>query len=240
MKKFRSEVIDKLNNYVYRLMDPRNGRTFYVGRGVGNRLYAHIQDQIGKESSEDNEKIKLIREIHLAGFEVGHIVHRHGMNVGVAKEVEAALIDAYPGLTNSNCGEHSSERGAMHADDIVRKYCAEEAVFQHRALLISVNRSAYELPLYEATRYAWTLDKSRAKNAEVVLASEKGVIKGAYIPREWREATSEYFPNHPSTDPKRFGFIGDEAPDEIKNLYINRRIPEKYKHGSGNPIRYTY
>ncbi|SMH47677.1 MULTISPECIES: hypothetical protein [Cyanophyceae] len=38
LKKFSSEVIDQLNNYVYRLIDPRNGETFYVGRGVGNRL----------------------------------------------------------------------------------------------------------------------------------------------------------------------------------------------------------
>ena len=30
---FPSEVADKLKWYVYRLIDPRNGETFYVGKG---------------------------------------------------------------------------------------------------------------------------------------------------------------------------------------------------------------
>ncbi|WP_191905842.1 hypothetical protein [Nitrincola iocasae] len=47
MDKFPAEVIEKLKNYVYRLIDPRNGETFYVGRGIGNRLYSHIRDELG-------------------------------------------------------------------------------------------------------------------------------------------------------------------------------------------------
>lgn len=132
MDKFPFEVIDKLNNYVYRLIDPRNGETFYIGRGVGNRLYSHIRDELGKESDEVGDKLRRIREIRLAGFEVAHVVHRHGMEPPVAKEVEAALIDAYPGLTNIMGGEDSGDRGAMHADEIVREYLAEPAVFEHR------------------------------------------------------------------------------------------------------------
>ncbi len=36
---FASHVADKLKYYVYRLIDPRNGETFYIGKGTGNRLY---------------------------------------------------------------------------------------------------------------------------------------------------------------------------------------------------------
>jgi hypothetical protein len=35
---FPPEVIDRLKWYVYRLVDPRNGETFYVGKGKGNRV----------------------------------------------------------------------------------------------------------------------------------------------------------------------------------------------------------
>lgn len=35
-----------------------------------------------------------LREIRLDGFEVGHIVHRHGLDEKTAYEVEAALIEA--------------------------------------------------------------------------------------------------------------------------------------------------
>lgn len=239
LEKFPPEVIDKLKNYVYRLIDPRNGETFYVGRGVGNRLYSHIRDELGNDTDEVGDKLRRIREIRLAGFEVAHVVHRHGMELNVAKEVEAALIDAYPGLTNVAGGEDSGERGAMHANEIVREYLAQPAVFEHRALLISVNRSASERPLYEAARFAWKLSQKRANETDVVLASEKGVIKGAFLPERWLEATSENFPGRPDR-PGRLGFIGREAPTEIQNLYIGRRIPDQYRFGTANPIRYTW
>jgi len=37
--RFSEEVIEKIGHYVYRLIDPRNGNTFYVGRGQGNRVF---------------------------------------------------------------------------------------------------------------------------------------------------------------------------------------------------------
>jgi len=38
-QRFPEEVCVKLGNYVYRLIDPRNGETFYVGKGKGNRVF---------------------------------------------------------------------------------------------------------------------------------------------------------------------------------------------------------
>lgn len=35
------EVAQKLKTYVYRPIGPRNGETFYVGEGKGNRVFAH-------------------------------------------------------------------------------------------------------------------------------------------------------------------------------------------------------
>lgn len=51
----------------------------------------------------------------------------------------------------------------MHAKEIMRRYRAEPAEFQHKALLINVNRTATETSLYEATRYAWKISKAKAK-----------------------------------------------------------------------------
>src|SRR5512139_1648320 len=98
--RFPVEVSEKLKTYVYRLIDPRNGETFYVGKGNGNRVFAHIRLERKLGGDELDNKAKRIREIHAAGFEVGHVIHRHGLDDETAFEVEAALIDAYPGLTN--------------------------------------------------------------------------------------------------------------------------------------------
>ena len=157
-----------------------------------------------------------------------------------AFEVEAALLDAYPGLTNIAGGIGENEFGAMHANEIVRRYRAEPANFQHKAMFICVNRGSTETSVYEAVRYAWKVSRSKAKQAEVILATVQGLIVGAFQADDWLEANSTNFPGREDVV-GRFGFIGHEAPEEIKQLYINKRIPDEYrKPGEANPIKYTW
>ena len=131
----------------------------------------------------------------------------------------------------------------MHAKEIIRRYSAEPAVFRHKALLISVNRSAAERSLYDATRYAWKISKAKAKQAEVILATMQGLIVGAFVAHDWLEATAANFPGLAEVDgvPGRLGFVGKEAPDDIKRLYVGKRVPDEYrKPGAANPIKYTW
>ena len=104
---FPPGVADKLKYYVYRLIDPRSGTTFYVGKGQGNRVFAHIHEQVGDD--DPSLKLQRIRDIHLSGFEVAHVIHRHGMDEKTALQVEGAVMDAYPGLTNVAGGTGNSD-----------------------------------------------------------------------------------------------------------------------------------
>jgi hypothetical protein len=236
--KFPPDVAEKLKTYVYRLIDPRNGETFYVGKGVGDRVFAHIRDQINDD--DPSNKLKRIRDIRLAGFDVAHVIHRHGMDDKTAFEVEAALLDAYPGLTNIASGAGSADHGAMHADEAIRRYSAPTAVFRHRALLISVNRSATEVSLYEATRYAWKISPRKALKAEVVLPVMQGLIVGAFVASRWLPATQENFP-HRVPMPGRFAFEGSEAPAALAHYYIGKRVPDFFrKPGAANPVKYSW
>lgn len=237
---FSPEIARKLKTYVYRLIDPRNGETFYIGKGQANRVFSHIRGEETLEGDELDNKLKRIREIRLAGFEVAHVIHRHGMDSKTAFEVESALIDAYPGLTNIADGAGGIDYGVMHAKEIVRRYLAEPAVFKHKVLLIIVNKTAIQTSLYESTRYAWKVSKSKAKQAEVILAVVQGLIVGAFIADDWLEATGANFPGREDR-PGRFGFVGREASADIKEQYVNKRVPDKYrKPGAANPIKYTW
>ena len=57
------------------------------------------------------------------------------------------------------------------------------------------------------------------------------------------DASASNFPGRAEFDgvPGRLGSVGEEAPDEIKKLYIGKRLPDEYrKKGAANPIKYTW
>jgi uncharacterized protein len=171
-----------------------------------------------------------IRQIRLDGFEVGHVIHRHGLSEEQALEVESALIDAYPEVTNQMGGKGSDGYGVMHANQIIERYEALEATFVHKVLLINVNRTATErTSVYDAVRSAWKLDPKRAEQVDLVLAVQEGLIVGVFVADEWRPVADQ-----------RWEFVGREAPREVAQQYLRRRLPDiMKKRGAANPIRYA-
>jgi hypothetical protein len=141
MQKLSQPTIENLQYYVYLLIDPRNGKPFYVGKGHGNRVNQHLLGALETELDEV-KKIKTIHEIQRAGLEVDHVVLRHGLTEKEAFEIESALIDfiGMKNLTNLVSGHYASERGLMTLQDIAIKYQAEDAKFDQPALLININR----------------------------------------------------------------------------------------------------
>lgn len=242
---FSESVCEKLGFYVYRLIDPRNAETFYVGKGKGNRLFAHANDELTTSELEDDqdsvsEKIHRIRQIRNDGFQVLHVIHRNGMDEKTAFEVEAALIDATAAVANLAGGHGSNDRGPMRAEQVIQLYDAQEADFQHKVLLINVNVSRDERDLYESVRYAWRLSPDRARLADYVLATSRGLIIGAFVADQWLEASEENFPGFPAVE-GRWGFIGRRAPPEVQECYVGKRVPSDYaKKGASNPVKYSF
>ena len=236
--RFPTGVAERLKTYVYRLIDPRNGETFYVGKGRGNRLFEHVREMV--DSDDPGNKVRRIREIRNAGFEVAHVIHRHGLDEKTALEVEAAMIDAYPGLTNAVVGIGSYDFGVMHVREIIARYSAKAAVFRHKAMLISVNKTAADSSLYEAVRFAWKINVKKASASEIVLPTVQGLIVGAFIAEKWLPATPENFPGREEV-PGRYGFRGRTAPATIAQLYVGRRVPDEFRRpGAANPVKYTW
>lgn len=250
--RFREEVCQKLGNYVYRLIDPRNGETFYVGKGRNNRVFDHaagILETVEDENPTLGQKLERIRAIKKAGLEIIHVIHRHEIPDDAILEVEAAIIDAYPGLTNIQGGHASSDRGPMNHVELIDKYSLPEFPSRpiHRLILINVNKLENRFDrkaIYDLVRYCWRMSITRAEKADYVLAVIRGVVVGAFHPLKWMAATSENFPDISYADGSeshRVGFIGEEATKDIWDLYVGARgkrlTKDELKHVQ-NPIRF--
>lgn len=245
---FSEHVCARIGIYVYRLIDPRDRKTFYVGKGRGNRMFTHALGVVPSDEDDISAKISRIRSIKAAGFEVAYIVHRHGLvSDEVAFEVEAALIDAYPGLSNGQRGHYSSDFGAMDAGQITALYELAELpeTTGEKLVLINVNKSLDEAgrkDFYSRVRFAWRISRERAEEADYVCAVVRGVIRGVFVAQEWLPATKENFPEFahiadPPEQTKRYGFVGQEAPLEVWSRLVDKRLPDRYRH-ERYPIRY--
>jgi hypothetical protein len=156
--KFSQYVIERLQHYVYRLIDPRTGQTFYVSRGVGNRVFAHVNDELKAEADSLSDKLRIT-------------------------EMES---------------------------------------------------------VYAAVRCAWVIDPQRAQKADIVLALQQGVVVGVFIAERWMKATVANFPSMAADVPGRWGFVGHEAPAEIRDQYLRHRLPDSLRRrGAANPVRYV-
>ncbi|UNK79501.1 hypothetical protein MNQ96_18595 [Sphingopyxis granuli] len=232
--RFSEEVCEKIGNYVYRLIDPRNDETFYVGRGRNNRVFDHVKGVLLPQNEDEDESVSLgdkldrIREIQNSGHNVLYVIHRHEIPSDEATaEVEAALIDAYAGLTNIQRGYGSCDRGPTTPDELKRKYGLPEFPPNpdDKLILICINSIENKRDInsvYDKVRYCWRINEKRAKAADYVIAVVRGVSVGVFKPEKWMEATHENFPefkNASDESIRRRGFVGRKA-DEVWDKYV--------------------
>lgn len=102
MARLPKKAIEELAHYVYRLVDPRNGETFYVGLGKGDRIFAqHAERDVepGKTGGRMSAR-RILQEIKQAGLQPVRVAHRWGMTRDQALHVEKALMTAYHSTVN--------------------------------------------------------------------------------------------------------------------------------------------
>jgi hypothetical protein len=228
-------VSEKLGYYVYFLIDPEIDEIFYVGKGIGNRIFEHLNHAIS--SPLESDKLDKIRSIQLKGLQVKHIIHRHGLTEKEAFEVEASLIDfiGLAGLTNIVSGRYSDYRGRMSIAEVISQYDAPNIEIIEPAILFTVNslfrRDMNEDELYEITCGNWVVGIRRNK-VKYAFSVCNGIVRQVYEIQKWFPVTAR---SKESKTQNRWRFDGIVAED-LKG-YIGGSV-EKYI-GAQNPVKYV-
>ena len=233
-QEFPFSVIERLDYYVYTLSDPA-GSIFYVGKGTGNRVFAHVNEAIKKPRKSD--KLDMIREIRAAGRVVEYEIIRHGLSENEAFEVESAIIDfiGKKELTNIKAG-HKDHRGRMSVSDIIASYQAEPVSIAEPVILFIVNelyeRNISPERLYEITRGNWVVGKRRNK-AKYGFCVYKGIVRQVYKINRWFPIKSRFAETKRQA---RWRFEGE--PSSKLQHYIGGSVDTYLKRRAQNPVRY--
>ena len=192
MLKFSANTIKSLKYYVYGLKYPNSENDyFYIGKGLGNRVFSHVHQKIKKGIKDP--KFDIINSLRKVGGPEIDII-RHGLNEREALLLEAALIDVFgvDQITNKVKGIDSDKFGIMSVKNIEANYKGKDFKLDISAVCFKINREWHkdinEENLYNIIRGNWTLNLNRAKRAEYGIGVHKGVIRGIYKICNWEQA----------------------------------------------------
>lgn len=258
---FSEKSLDALNGfYVYALIDPRDEKVFYIGKGTGNRVFSHEYES-GKSRNSEKQKLLKIQEIENSGFSVKRLIVNWGLTENEAFVAEASLINLlkYIGdvqLTNDVSGHHVHE--SLTVEEFEQLYGAvplNKEDIKHSILVIKINklyrRGMSESEIYDAVRGFWaaSLKSIEARKVEYVFGVYNGLIVGVYKPDEWHYGYEiKDIPQREDMKPEdyervknRVYFVCNDYTnlDEEGKFYLHKSIVNlKANQSAQNPITY--
>lgn len=261
IKVFSEKAIEALNGfYVYALVDPRNDKVFYIGKGTGNRVFSH-EIESGKSRESEKKKLQKIREIENCGYSIRRLIINWGLTENEAFIAEATLINLLNRmpdikLTNEVSGHHVHE--SLTTEEFELQYGAvplEKEDIKHSILVIKINklyhRGMSEEKLYDSVRGFWaaSLKSIEARKVRYVFGVYNGLIVGVYKPDAWHYGYEMIdIPQRDILDSEGFErlknrvyFVCDDYRnlDEEGKFYLHKSIVNlKVNQLAQNPISY--
>lgn len=238
--RFPPELNSLLKSYVYLYSDPRSGQLFYVGKGKGNRAFAHLKD------TQERAKTLRIKAIRKGGRQPQIDLLCYGLSDTMAALVEAAAIALLgrPPLVNLVGGDFTMGFGRVSARELILRESAKPIRIKEDVILIRINRryrgnlNAEEL--YEATRGVWTLGLRRYR-ARYAMSVYQGIVREVYRIDRWVPAGfSEYKTRKPEEVKKRgrWEFEG-EIDKKLSKRYVGRSVRKYFREKGQFPVTYV-
>lgn len=233
---FDENTCQSLGYYVYMLVDPRNNRPFYVGKGTNNRVFDHILQALNNCSEKKNEKLDTIRSIYNDGFEVEFLIVHHALDEKSALLVESSLIDTLNkmsvdvSLTNIQSG-HDVVHGLRNDIEIRGIYNAKHIdKLPDNCVVININRvykrGAKSEEIYNMVSGNWVIAKWRLPIIKYILAEYRGLILDVFKVSQWESVTCNYqSKSNGERERIRYKFTKDTIEEDIRNQFIGKKIP---------------
>jgi hypothetical protein len=237
--RFPPGVRSKLGAYVYLLVDPRTGRSFFVGRGTGDRCHRHVETARatpeGTARSGKFTALDRIREAEVDGRPVRVDILRYGLTPAEARLVEASVCDALGLGQETRLGSRRRPAVELGAE------LARRARFKrsHPVVLLRVGAHGADTT-YERARHGWRIGQRwvdatspRSPRWAVVVAGD--LVDAVYRIDSWEPS--------PATDARpgagRWSFTG--APDdELGARYVGRSVAGYLGGGTPAPVTYVW
>ena len=256
------EVAEKLGPYyVYALIDPSNDEIFYVGKGTGQRLMDHIDE----DKEVESQKRKRIKKIHSQGKVVKHDIIQHKLEEEEALKIEAALIDCISGLTNKVRGRSEENSGRTSLQELKYKYGAtplssdipaavlirlgpvrrieKDSILDSKVpnnrkrKIVGYHPDMSDDEIVMSTQAWWRISKDRIKRQDIqyAVAVYQGVTRAIMKIGDWEEREFE------ESNSIRRGFSAEIIKEgTIYEAYVGelgKRV-ETFRKGSQTPIYY--
>ena len=242
MQRFTPKVIEQLKYYVYIYIDPRTDKSFYIGKGKGNRVFAHLK------VDDDSEKTRILKELAEAKSEPTIELLKYGLTEKEALLVEATAIDLIDIKNLSNAARgHGSRYGARASvEEVQATLHAAPVTITHPSLLININREfrygMSTIELYDATRCAWKLGANR-EEVEYAMSVYRGIVREVYRVVGWHPGgqtmRGKDEDGRPPHREGRWEFVGHVADESIRKKYLGRSVSQYFPSGSQNPVKYV-
>lgn len=222
-RQFDLITIEKLQNYVYALRDPRDKKIFYVGKGTGNRVFDHFKEAENclKKEKTASSKVLRILDIWKNEMDVEYVIIAHGKSEEEAFVLEAATIDA---LNESQNGivlnDQSGHHSTLITKDNIKTFSAQPVNPNKKYDTVFVfpihNQLRNGVSVYDATRYWWQIKEEYTKKKNnIAVGISNSICLGAFNIKHW-----EY-----NKECEKYGFSGDEMENsELLNTNWQRII----------------
>src|ERR1035437_9726143 len=234
----------KLGYFIYLLVDPRDSKPFYVGKGKGARCLMHL------DAEGPGKKAKRIRVIRKANMEPRVKILVHGLKDDkAALKVEAAVIDllGLKMLTNSVRGQGTRTYGRRDLHELLAVYNPVRVTIDLPSILIRISKlyrpEMSDIELYDATRGVWKVggDSTKRKNARYAFAIYRSIVREVYEIAEWLPAGQTFTTRNPRgwRSSNRMEFVGRQADASIRDRFLSKSVAHCFPRGARAPLTYV-